>query len=678
MSFGWGAGDIATTIKLINAIVSSLRETSGAREQFQELETELFGLKRALKRIDSLTQSANPANEIQALKFVSLYCVQTLQRFQERIKPFEDSLGSQSQKTRLQAAPRMVRWQLLIKKDLPELRQYLVAHVGYLNLELSTASLKSVSRANESIEEIRLQNDRAIALIEQRIDNAATTQRSLEDIRETIERVWNYNNDLANMVRDFLQKPAPTPSARYTWVQEPIRFENALGNVIPVASESDWQILNAIITAQFSKGPGSKKVSAGEYELFEHSGNLMLPVDATTCPRLRPGMHITMAIIIGQYPGSQRCPRLGCSSILLCDAGVMGVAGALCPSCGTWVRRSKKTLPKPLRPPGSVDVALRPPVTGLISAGPANLPNVSPTYPDRIAYKNISIYVTELPPTPRMRIFRDQYQHASSPAFSRGAKPMSMPPAPVDGRDIPSWYLNDKSPRLVSLPPVSYDHEYTPASPVNGASLKMEFESLSTQPACPSPGSPKNHDFGTVPSVNIYARGQGDVNGFLCEPSIPSTSKQLAAAVIDLDEQIVDWKALKPDDFGYLLRFGKFPVEKTGNTHGKLTKREYHIYLFEKVMICCTAIKPSRLKKMSKEPKDPNKPRLDLKGRVFMKNVTDVVSLQKPDLFLIQIFWELEVNIVDNFIIQYPDYETMRSWHRDIESQRAIALNCLV
>ena len=167
------------------------------------------------------------------------------------------------------------------------------------------------------------------------------------------------------------------------------------------------------------------------------------------------------------------------------------------------MRRSKKTLPKPLRPPGSVDVALRPHVTGLISAGPATPSDMSPKYPDRIAYKNISIYVTELPPTPRMRVFRDKYQHASSPAFSRGAKPISMPPAPVDGRGIPSWYLNDKSPRLVSLPPVSYDHEYAPVSPVNGTSLRAEFEFQPAQSARGSPGLHEDRFSRTFPPLDI-------------------------------------------------------------------------------------------------------------------------------------------------------------------------------
>lgn len=40
-------------------------------------------------------------------------------------------------------------------------------------------------------------------------------------------------------------------------------------------------------------------------------------------------MHITMAIIIGQYAGSRRCPRQGCSSNAFSDTDLEGVAGTI-------------------------------------------------------------------------------------------------------------------------------------------------------------------------------------------------------------------------------------------------------------------------------------------------------------------------------------------------------------
>jgi cell division control protein 24 len=53
--------------------------------------------------------------------------------------------------------------------------------------------------------------------------------------------------------------------------------------------------------------------------------------------------------------------------------------------------------------------------------------------------------------------------------------------------------------------------------------------------------------------------------------------EQLASAFRDLDERVDDWKALKIDSFGDLLRFGTFTVIKGDN--GKDSEREVGSFL---------------------------------------------------------------------------------------------------
>jgi hypothetical protein len=142
MSFGWSAGDVLSGVKLLINIISSLQDANGARTHFQELESELQGLSRALCEIANLADgSPEQIPEIRALKFVACSCEGTLRRFYEKIRPFEGSLGAQSVRGKVRAAPRMVRWELLMKKEIPELRTYLVAHVGYLNMRLGVAMM---------------------------------------------------------------------------------------------------------------------------------------------------------------------------------------------------------------------------------------------------------------------------------------------------------------------------------------------------------------------------------------------------------------------------------------------------------------------------------------------------------------------------------------------------------
>lgn len=141
MSFGWSAGDLVAAVKLIHDIVSCIRDVGGAREHFQELVTELQGLEKALDEINQLATSSSDIPEISALKFASAACGDTLKRFYDKIKPFKGSLESVSTRGKVRAAPRMVLWELLLRKEIPELRSYLVAHVGYFNLQLSTSLL---------------------------------------------------------------------------------------------------------------------------------------------------------------------------------------------------------------------------------------------------------------------------------------------------------------------------------------------------------------------------------------------------------------------------------------------------------------------------------------------------------------------------------------------------------
>lgn len=91
-------------------------------------------------------------------------------------------------------------------------------------------------------------------------------------------------------------------------------------------------------------------------------------------------------------------------------------------------------------------------------------------------------------------------------------------------------------------------------------------------------------------------------------------------------------------------------------------------------------------KKDRKDKKDANKSvKLQLKGRIFMTNVTEVVSLGKQGnsshifvvteaysavgSYTIQIFWKGDPG-VENFIIRFSNEETMNKWSAGVDSQR--------
>ena len=109
--------------------------------------------------------------------------------------------------------------------------------------------------------------------------------------------------------------------------QEAVKFEDALGRVLPVPSEyKSWGMrslmfpahetptlrrkIDAIILGQFKAGPGHDKVSCGEYELFD-STDARKPLSDPELGMLIPDMSIIMAFVIGPYEQQplKMCPR---------------------------------------------------------------------------------------------------------------------------------------------------------------------------------------------------------------------------------------------------------------------------------------------------------------------------------------------------------------------------------
>ncbi|KAK7710379.1 Guanine nucleotide exchange factor for Cdc42p [Diaporthe eres] len=106
----------------------------------------------------------------------------------------------------------------------------------------------------------------------------------------------------------------------------------------------------------------------------------------------------------------------------------------------------------------------------------------------------------------------------------------------------------------------------------------------------------------------------------------------LDEALEELVGRVDDWKNHRVEHFGKLLLHGVYTVI-TGKTE---QEKDYEIYLFECILLCCKEITPNKSKDKkdktkSTQPKMRNKNnKLQLKGRIFMTNVTEVLSFSKP------------------------------------------------
>ncbi|KAI9845986.1 MAG: hypothetical protein M1837_004392 [Sclerophora amabilis] len=146
--------------------------------------------------------------------------------------------------------------------------------------------------------------------------------------------------------------------------------------------------------------------------------------------------------------------------------------------------------------------------------------------------------------------------------------------------------------------------------------------------------------------------------------------QQRQIAVEDVIARVEDWKGHNPNNFGDLLLYGNHTVLKSDGRSD--VEKEYKIYLFECILLCCKDLNHNKPKNkvMSKSATEKKtKPKLQLKGRIFMQNVTDILKLQKPGSYTIQIFWKGDPG-VENFVIRFINEEVMNKWYEQVDEQR--------
>ena len=143
MSFGFSAGDFLAAARLIRDTISLLRSASSS--SYQGLILELHGLQRAFYQIEHLKCSSSQEAEVNGIKFAAAMCQHRLDEFAAKVKKFErlgvDRGGKFAKKELPKIWARKLQWGFTMEEEVAELRAYLVAHVGSLNMRLITLGL---------------------------------------------------------------------------------------------------------------------------------------------------------------------------------------------------------------------------------------------------------------------------------------------------------------------------------------------------------------------------------------------------------------------------------------------------------------------------------------------------------------------------------------------------------
>ncbi|CCG83468.1 Rho guanine nucleotide exchange factor scd1 [Taphrina deformans PYCC 5710] len=131
-----------------------------------------------------------------------------------------------------------------------------------------------------------------------------------------------------------------------------------------------------------------------------------------------------------------------------------------------------------------------------------------------------------------------------------------------------------------------------------------------------------------------------------------------AIVVVDLERRVEDWKGHSIASFGSLLLEDTFQVTK-----GEV-EREYRVYLFERILLCCKENK--EVKKNSKSMSITKKPKkrssLQLKGRIFINNVTDIIPTSRNSIHTLQVYWKGDQD-QEFFTLRCRNEENLKQWY---------------
>jgi cell division control protein 24 len=112
------------------------------------------------------------------------------------------------------------------------------------------------------------------------------------------------------------------------------------------------------------------------------------------------------------------------------------------------------------------------------------------------------------------------------------------------------------------------------------------------------------------------------------------------------------------DDFGDLLLHDKFPMVSNQ------VEREYTLFLFQRIMLCCKDVVKKKKKKGAKE--EP--PSYSLKGNIYITSIGGVVDTSKPEqqLFGLQVFWK-DGTEMETFALNCRNIEQVKLWMDRLE-----------
>ncbi|KAM7219471.1 hypothetical protein V8F06_005205 [Rhypophila decipiens] len=349
MSFGFSVGDFIAVGGVIADIVSSLKDSTGSKSDYQELIRELNALDRALKGLEKLQLTASSPGTVDSIKCAALSCRVPLEQFLTKIKKYEVTLGPRASSSSIasssKAALRKTTW-INKGEDIDRLRKYLDA------LQDQCGSIQTSLRGIDNVINSTATNVQSqTALVRSTHGNLTSLYSTISgEVRSSLSQIARFTQNASLLSQRIFgavvqlqaSVSAISVDTKWTYLQAPVKVEDALGRVFPVPSEYSMCELHALLRYRFRNSPGRKQVKNGDFKLTNRRNKAV--VDRECMPDLLPGLDIIMSIIIDVALGenTEVCPIMECSSENTIPAPWGD--GRTCLDCGRWFDSPEETI----------------------------------------------------------------------------------------------------------------------------------------------------------------------------------------------------------------------------------------------------------------------------------------------------------------------------------------------
>jgi hypothetical protein len=137
MSFGWSVGDILAGLQLLHQIGTALKDSGGASSEFQDSVSFLQTLSRTLNHLNAIQNKPVDPDIAENLKNQCSHIRVPLTEFLDDVRRrYGPSLGVNSTRNKIFAAPRKIQWALSTSKKIKKLQERIAVPMAAVGMIL--------------------------------------------------------------------------------------------------------------------------------------------------------------------------------------------------------------------------------------------------------------------------------------------------------------------------------------------------------------------------------------------------------------------------------------------------------------------------------------------------------------------------------------------------------------